>query len=132
MKNFVLFFASLTYLQAWTIDLKIENKNNPNFFSREFYITVKSNSDGEAKNYCFSHNNKNYNCERAYKEVSNDEKFSISNLKCKESACKAIIELDSTEFNVEITCLRELNFNLNAIYNKNKNESCEVKRTLEI
>jgi hypothetical protein len=77
----------ITLYNSWRIELEIEYIKTDIYFSTTWFITVKSDSGGEARLPCKAHNQMILTCESVGYQDSNRGGFSINNMKCDENMC---------------------------------------------
>ncbi|KXN72752.1 hypothetical protein CONCODRAFT_4357 [Conidiobolus coronatus NRRL 28638] len=116
MKLLLVLAFQLVLIQAWTIDLLIQNSKSARNYFRNYTIEIENRLA----------------CDKLDQASSTQGKFNIKNLKCSNVNCVLNICTESKEFTVDLACDTEFNMQLDDSFSPLYPDICKVKRNFEL
>ncbi|KXN72751.1 hypothetical protein CONCODRAFT_4356, partial [Conidiobolus coronatus NRRL 28638] len=94
MKPILLSVIQLVFVQAWTINLLVQqgHKKAP---ARSYLAKIVSNMGGEAQLFCLTEDMNNLSCKQGKAIASSQGGYYIKNLKCSDYKCELVIITES-------------------------------------
>jgi hypothetical protein len=131
--NFLLIFTFLTITaRCWYIDLLATSSRTLFANGRVFQLNVKSDAGGQVSKLCSTNSNNSLACENSEIAISSQSGYYVKDMRCEDISCTMIIVSDDNIWEVEVSCIEDINLSAQLIFGEIETLSCKIRRNFKL